>query len=1194
MDLVSIPFTNTLGYDINLYDSFNPDQPTSDEDNYLGHLTLLGTVKSNTSADIKTIRSCSAFVAENAASGEPLARFARGPISKVAGYTIGQSDEDAMTETIKFISFLMFNPDHAMTKAFNALWNDTSNPLLPAIDNFFSQYPDYNKCNFKTYMMGITYIASHPDAVITPFPVYSLSGLVKHWGGVWPDGMPDITISHFSFTFINNQLKLGIYIDLSTLPYETKEVADNVKTLGYKDTTVKVTLQTNFQISLGIFGTRITIDFDDFKIPTGSSSSIAVTKPEAIIDINPTFKFVVFTLKGMIPFKVNNTKMDADISLTIDNEEAHVGAVIAGDGCSFPAPPVLKGLFFDEVGIGMGLFFKPPAFSFGLETKFHLGTPKSGNIIALDDDTAVMVFKTSGEIPVPVFISFYVPRMDINEIVELFTNVNPDLDSSIIFSNLSFKWCENIMDPVVLPDGSLASAGYAFSGNADVYAFQFYGDVSLDLEKGLTAEIEMSPINWKNVFQLTGSGKGKTIKVDSKGSPIKNNFIPTTQAEKDEVEKATETVITTAGGPLLIINTLSMPLLQINAKASLFELIEYDIIASIDKEGIKFELDYGVILTKKMICNLTNFHNFYGQFGYYIDKSIPLPIVNNVSLGSLQLKSDTSIHFSINTSTTDIVLGVGGQFDFEGFHFTFGDFNADISISKISDFISAIIDYLIKEAKTIFSAITDKAEEWAKVAGKGIVTGFDDAGKVMKNVYGKSKEEMVMILKDTGFVANDIAKGLKEGYGLASQVVASLLRNAGYEVSVIGGAIKNAWNCGMDDITWALKEGGFDASEVTFALKKIFGEDRQAIVNSLKKFGFAVHDICMVLVHDLGYPSQVIASLLKNAGYDVKVIGAEIKSVWNCGIDDVTWALKEVGFSIKEVADSILNAFGPSFQNAVNSLKKFGYQINELCDLLKNGYGFTADVVAGLFKGAGFELAKITSTIKDTWNYDINFLSWVLRSAGFAAKDVAIVIKDLFHAEVVDVIGVLKYVGYGFNEVAATIKNEFNKDSIAVAAIMQQVGYTVEEIANGIKNAWNCTINDVVYALNAVGFIATDIARGVKDAFNALAQDTANALKKFGIAAEQTAEALASDVYNLSINEAGAVLKQAGYATNEVASALKDAFHTTVNAVADAMKQIGYAANDVKNAFEQLGGDFKSFADTVFKDAKHYLNPSNW
>ncbi len=116
---------------------------------------------------------------------------------------------------------------------------------------------------------------------------------------------------------------------------------------------------------------------------------------------------------------------------------------------------------------------------------------------------------------------------------------------------------------------------------------------------------------------------------------------------------------------------------------------------------------------------------------------------------------------------------------------------------------------------------------------------------------------------------------------------------------------------------------------------------------------------------------------------------------------------------------------------------------------------------------------------------------------------------------------------------------------------------------------------------------------GLRATFNAAAQDVTIAFKTFGIDAQNAADAI-KNAYNLTIDQAASVLKQAGYAANEVASALQSAFNTTAGVVAQAMEDVGYAAGDVKNAFEELGGDFKSFADNAWNDVENAFNPSNW
>lgn len=1047
MDFSPVSFNNQLGFDVDVYDSFNPDNPPEAENNYLGHRTPLGTIPASSAAQIKPIRSSSVFVFQNKSTSEPLGRATRGPLSRSTSYTVDQADEDAMTATIHFISFLMFNPDHVMTKSFYAIWNDTSTPLMPAIDRFFAQYPDYKTCTFQTYMMGIVYISEHPAAVITPFPVHSLSGLVRNMGGSWPDGLPDIAVSNYTFSFKNNQLALGIWIDLSNMPYESPEIADNIKSM-YTQTLVKVTLETNFQLSLGIFGTRLTIDFDNFSLPAGGDHKINVTNPEATIDINPLFKFVVFTLKGTIPFKANDTNLNANISLTVDNEEAHIGAVIAGDNCSFPAPPGLKGLFFDEVGIGMGLFFKPPAFTFGLETKFHIGTPKSGNIVALNDDTAAMIFKTEGDIPVPLFLSFYVPKLSINEVLEIFTNVNFDLDTPVNFSDLSFKWSESMMNPVVLPDGSLADAGYHFSANVEIFAFQFHGDISLDLNNGLTADVEMSPLSWGSIFKFTGDGKGVTIKVDENGNPVRNNEIRNNKLLQDVLAKATDKQITTPGGPVLIINTLSMPILHLNAQISLFDLANFDIMADINKDGIKFELDYGIVLTTKMVCNLTDFHNLYAELGYFIDCSIPMPTIAGQSLGSISLQADISGHLSITTSLTDVVLSVGGQFDFEGYHFSFGDFSGDINISKISDFIGVVVDYIKSEAENIFHQLLDIAEHWAQAVADGVITAVDSVGNGLKNAYGKTSQEMANIMRDAGFAADLVGSELASAYGAASQEVAAIMKEAGYEAEEIGTAIQKAWNCGIDDVSWALHEVGYGAEEVTDALQKAFGATAQDVTNTLSKWGYDVADIAANLRDKFNADSIAVADAMKKAGYAVEDIGKGIKAAWNCATTDVTYALKAVGYTATETVQALRSAFGAASQDVAAALKAMGYTVDEIGSAIRNSWNCAVSDVTWALQQVGYNAQEIAGAVRNAFGDVAQELANAFRQFGIAAQDAADAVKNVFGKVINDTAAILKVAGYAATEVASSLQNAFDVSVNAVATAMNAVGYAGEEIKN--------------------------------------------------------------------------------------------------------------------------------------------------
>ena len=958
----TISFINDLSYDINVFDSYRTNDLTPDEENYMAHLTLLGMAKAKSTTVIQPIHNSTTFILENASGTKPVKRcFKKSSDLTTTSFSIEQSDEDIMTTTFKFIDVIVKTPSDPMSVAFLKIINDPNVNLPDDIDNFFKNYPDYVTCSYPSYMMGAVYNSKNPPpppapgeppVTISDKTYYSLSKLVYYMGGSWPSGMPDITVSDFSCKNENSKFNFTVDIDISNLPFETPEIQANIKSL-FKDTTITFKLLFNYALSAAIFATRLELDFDNFSLPVGQSKTINVEKPTITLDINPIFKFVVFTMKGTIPFNIHSKPFDANISMTIDNVEAAIGVTISGDNVSFPAPPGLKGLFFDEFGVSMGIMFEPPAFALGLETKFHIGTPKSGNVISLNDDTFALICTTEGDIPVPVFASFYVPQLDINTVIELFTNVTTDFDLPVNFSDLSFRWSANPMDAYALPDGTLSQGGYGFSANIDIFAFQFHGIVNLDLNSGLTADVEMSPINWSNVFQLSGDGKGVTIKVDENGNPIPNNIVANTQALQDAVAKATPKQIIAPGGPVLIINTLSAPIVHVNAKASLFELIDFEITADVNKDGISFLLDYGAVLKKQVNVTLADFHNLSALFGYYIDQTITVPAINGVHLGSFRLNADVDVHFAIKTSLSDIVLSVGGDFDFESIHRSFGDFTTDIHIQKITDFLEKIGDYIASEAKQIFSEFLGDAQQWANKVKNGFITGADAVGSVLKNMWN----------------ADSVA-------------VTSIMKAAGYAGQEIASEIKNTWNCGLNDVTWAMKQVGYSAEEIASSVKNGLNAAAQDVTNSFKWLGYAANDVGAMIKDVFGGDSIAVASIMKAAGYTADEVGGAIKNAWNCTETDVAYAMKAVGYTADEVADTLKDTFNAGINDVASAMKAVGYGADVVASTLKdafntsvdavatamNAVGYAADTVADAFKSLGGDFESLGKKIGDKLN----------------------------------------------------------------------------------------------------------------------------------------------------------------------------------------------------------------------------------
>ncbi|KAL5371111.1 hypothetical protein DPSP01_014483 [Paraphaeosphaeria sporulosa] len=835
----TVNFTNTLNFSVTVCDSFS-DQDTS---NYFGTLTPLATVTANTTAPVQLIHRVSALIVSNTTTNVPLARLIFSPLGSTTPFGVGPADVQAMAQTMAFITFITQQPTDPLTTAFQTLWKDSSKPLGKSVNQFFAQHPTYGNCTLATYMMGITYAAEHPDSKGKPLDqaVYSLSTLVKLLGGSWPDGFPDIAVSKFICDTANDKLAIRVEIDLDKLPAQSDQALKFFGSL-FNVQKLLVTVTLNYAVGLNMLGTRLAIGLDAIHIPFGGSASLTINKPTATIDINPLFKFVVFTVMGSIPFNIFGKAFEADASMLVDNLEAAVGVVIKGDNTSLPGPPAMQGVHFDEFGVNIGLFFEPPGDALGLSGKFHIGTPGSGSQVALDDDTFAVVCQVVDDVPNPLYVSFYVPQMHLMDVLTVFTNTKTPLDVPVSFTDLSFKWSENPMEPVALPDGSLSSMGYGFSAAANILAFSFYGDVEIDLNNGLTADIEMAPLALGSLFSMGGDGTGVSIKVDASGNPIKNNQLPTTAAQQQALKSATMKQLVAPGGPVLKLQTLAAPFLHVNGHVSLFEVDKAALTAVITTTGITFEVDFGELLTTVMSCALVNPNNLAAAFQFGINQNISLPSIAGVSLGSILLQTTASAHFNLSTSPSDVILQVGGNFNFEGLNRSLGEFTVDAHIQKITELLSAIINFIEQEAKSLFNDLLATGLDWAAKVKQGAIAAIDPVASVLKNAYGQTADQVASTMDAAGYGINEIAGELKHVFD-PTQVASTLKDVFGYSANQVAATMQQVGYAG-DEVAQALKGAfGNNAGEIASALKDAYGWSADQINGALGNIGFTPDQI---------------------------------------------------------------------------------------------------------------------------------------------------------------------------------------------------------------------------------------------------------------------------------------------------------------------------------------------------------------
>ncbi|TDZ24560.1 hypothetical protein Cob_v002232 [Colletotrichum orbiculare MAFF 240422] len=695
-------------------------------------------------------------------------------------FGVGQADVKAMAQTMDFITFIINNKTDPLTLAFRDLWKDTSRPQVTFVNHFFAHHQTYASCTFATYMMAIAYTAQQPKTRGKPLgrALFSLSALVTLLGGTWPSFLPDIVVAKFTCNTHSHVLAIQVEIDLEKLP------AQSDAALRFFGSLFDVP-QLHVAVSFHAFvDARLSVSLDTLHVPFGDSATLAIKKPTVTLDINPLFKFVVFTVTGDIPLHIFGKQLEADVSMVIDNIEANFGVVIKGDKTSLPAPPLMKGVHFDTFGAGIGIIFEPPSAAIGLSGQWHIGDPGSRTLVALDDDTFVLVCQVIEGVPNPRYISFYVPRMHLTDIYTVFTNVQCPVDVPVLFTNLSFLWSANPMEPLALPDGSLSNMGYGFSAAAKMSDFSFYGDVEIDLTNGLAGDVEMAPLALGSIFSIRGDGAGVSVKVDANGNPIKNNQLVTKAAQKQALKNATTKQLVPPGGPVLKLQTLAPPFLHLNGVVNLFEADNVRLDANITSSGITFDVGFGGLLISKMSCTLSNPLNLSAAFRYGINDTISLP-------------------------------SHGGSCESEAA----SNSKANLAIWAISRLM----------AWQLFDDLLGTGAAWAGKVKQNVIRGFDSVASVLQNAFKQDAGQVAFTMKDAGFEADEIVEGLASAFGMTPLGVAQVMQQVGYAGEQVASALQHVF--------------GNDAAQIASALSGAYGWSANQINGVLGQIGFSANEI---------------------------------------------------------------------------------------------------------------------------------------------------------------------------------------------------------------------------------------------------------------------------------------------------------------------------------------------------------------
>lgn len=588
-------------------------------------------------------------------------------------------------------------------------------------------------------------------------------------------------------------------------------------------------LDAYIKVDLGLSsGFELKVSLYDFKIRLPDNSGFfPVHKPMFDMNYSPDSGSWDVKLIGGTTIQVLGKNIDVNLLGIINETEVIIGLDVIEKESFLFTPPELKGVHIKEIGGELGMFFTPPGLDLGFTGQCYIGNQGQ---IALDDDKFAIVLDIQGETAEVKYLSFYVPQMDVNQLLEVFTNTNAQINTSISLSKLEFFYAPS---SVLLPNGDSSPQGISGRCAIDIKNFGLYGLFKLSSGKDLDIDFECDPIHikrrGKNILSVTGNGQGITQKVDKNGNPIKYNDIKNREdASKplqDLIDNATEKQLVKSGGPVVVLQTKTSPYLNTSVHVQLLDMISDNLDASIDNNGFQFSFTSRALKTQGGVSiSLKNRREFSASFFFKIKS----PMKISKELGYFQANLESEAFLDASYKKGKIKLTVQAAISRVGKDYTVGPFEVSEDISTIGDLIIEIVREAGNKGLKIFEDLAHDAEKWTKDVIDGAVAGGEKVGHVLKSYYKKSAKDAAMILKKAGAHIDDVAYDLKHYYNLGSRDIAKAMKAAKYN---------------SKDVGKALKKVGFSLKDVEYALHKEYGISGSTLRKVLGASGFAKHEI---------------------------------------------------------------------------------------------------------------------------------------------------------------------------------------------------------------------------------------------------------------------------------------------------------------------------------------------------------------
>lgn len=654
-------------------------------------------------------------------------------------------------------------------------------------------------------------------------------------------------------------------------------------------------------------------------IPTGGGAKLTLGNPAVSLTMGAA---PVYQISGRIAFSVFGTPVEATARLVMAATQAQVAVSVSTPTGSLPSPPGVKGLHLQQFGVMMGVFFEPPGLDFGIQGQFRVGETQ-----ALRGDQFALVLQVVGDVPNILYLSFYLDRLDLGQLVTLFTDRSaPDLVRSMEIvkaSQLSFRWCEA---PVVLPDGSTALPGFAVSANVAILALTGHVELAVSTAQGISGTAEMTPVNLKGVLRIAGNGKGRTrIWQQRNGvwAEVPNNAV----VRQTPPLPTRREVVVPPGGPVVAFNCLASPFLQASWSVSLFDVVNQTVQVTVAATGFSFALTYNVAGIERfdLSCALKDGLNFAAGANCRIGVNTTVgPIhVNGVSVGRLRVQAVVAARIDVALSPAQFALTLGGNFAFMGLTITLPTLSLSVAPASLAELPPQVVKLIADRADDLFQALFRDASAWARMVAGGTVTEVANMGAVLKQAYRLAAADAANVLKGAGYAVADVATQLKQGYGLAADAAATALKAVGYAATDTAAALKQSYGIGADAAAAALKTAGYAANDVARALNQGYGLAADATATVMKGLNYSANEVGGAVNAVYGNSADIAAQALKAAGYTAEQTGEYVKNTFKLGADALNSTLSKAGYATNDIKNYFNNLggdFSKTFNQTVNKL----------------------------------------------------------------------------------------------------------------------------------------------------------------------------------------------------------------------------------------------------------------------------------